>query len=382
MSILKRLLMAPESSPLETIKILLVDDDPSHVQLVEYLLKGKYELSITDNGEDALKKFRHEIPDLVLLDINMPGMNGIEVCKAIKAEDYNDDVAIIFVSGVDSVDERAKGYDAGGDDFIVKPFQVGEFRKKIDATARYQQTKKTMERQHEQARTVAFESMKEASQYGQVLQFLKESFHQDTLEGLNETLFKILNSFSLSACIQVRLPEREICLRPFGQSCSPIETELFEMLRDKGRLYIFGERMIVNDQHVSLLIKNLPIEDDNLVGRIKDVMAVIVEGYDARLMDIQRKQAIVGVLAGMDDAMDMVNKKFHEYTRRNVEIMDELIFNMNESMHILGLTDEQEKYYFDMAQRAMMRLVDACDYGQNITEEMTTIKEKIKPLIE
>ena len=360
----------------------MVDDDPSHVQLVEYLLKGKYELAIATNGEDAMKMFRHEIPDLVLLDINMPGMNGIDVCKAIKEEDYNDDVAIIFVSGVDSVEERAKGYDAGGDDFIVKPFQVGEFRKKIDATARYQQTKKSIEKQHEQARTVAFESMKEASQYGQVLQFLKDSFHQDTLEDLNNALFKVLDSFSLSACIQVRLPNQELCLRPFGQACSPIELELFEMLKDKGRLYIFGERMILNDQHISLLVKNLPTDDENLVGRLKDVMAVIVEGYDARLMDIQRKQAIRSVLEGMDGAMDLVNKKFHEYTRRNVHIMDELIFSMNESMHILGLTDEQEKYYFDMAQTAMMRLVDACDYGQNITDEMIAMKEKIKPLIE
>ncbi|MCG8669412.1 MAG: response regulator [Pseudomonadales bacterium] len=363
-------------------KILVVDDDSSHIQLVEYLLGNHYNLAIANNGEEALRLFRHDIPDLVLLDINMPGMSGYEVCQAIKEEDYSDDVAVIFVSGSDSVEERTKGYEVGGDDYVVKPFQVGEFRKKIDATARYQRTKKNLEKQQDQARNVAFESMKEASQYGQVLQFLKDSFHQNDLPSLADTLFKALDQFSLHGCLQVRLPDNTLSLRPFNQPCSPIELELFSMLREKGRVFIFGERMIVNDTHVSLLIKNLPKDDENLAGRLRDVLAVITEGFEARLMDLQRKKAITSVLERLDGTIDLVKNQFTEYTRRNVAIMDDLLISMNESMHVLGLTDEQEQYYFGLVESALTKLIDTCDYGSNISDELNNMMSTVKPLIE
>ena len=363
-------------------KILLVDDDNDHIQLVQYLLKGRYDLTVCKNGEEALAQFRHQIPDLVLLDVNMPGIDGYEVCRAIKEEDYEDDVAVIFVSGNDSIEERTRGYEAGGDDYIVKPFQVGEFRKKIDATARFKQSKKTLEAEQERARSVAFESMKEASQYGQVLQFIKDSFHRDSVEELVESLFTILGQFSLEACLQVRLPDQEFSTRAFHQPCSPMEIDLFRELQSKGRLFMFGERLAVNEQHVSLLIKNLPKGDEQQVARLKDILTLVVEGFDARLMDLQRKLAIQTVLERLDSTIGMVEEQFKEYTRRNVAVMDDLILSMNESLHVLGLSEEQETYYYGLVQRAMMRLVENCDYGQGITGEMATMKESIKPLID
>lgn len=367
---------------MSALKILLVDDDDEHIKLVQYLLKGNYVITVCHNGEEALAQFRHEIPDLVLLDVNMPGMNGYEVCKAIKEEDYEDDVAVIFVSGNDTVEERAKGYEVGGDDYIVKPFQVGEFRKKIDATAGFQQTKKKLQADHERARNVAFESMKEASQYGQILQFIKDSFHQNSLPELVDTLFRTLSQFSLDACIQVRVPGHDLSTRAFNQPCSPIEIELFAQLQSHGRLFMFGNRLMVNDQHVSLLIKNLPVEDENQTGRLKDIMALVVEGFEARLMDLSRKKAIMQVLERLDNTMEVVKSQFHEYTRRNVGTMDDLILRMNESMHILGLTEEQEQYYYGLVQQALTQLVDNCDYGQGITDEMNKMVEIIKPIID
>ena len=363
-------------------KILLVDDDHDHINLVQYLLKGQYDISVCHSGEEALTQFRHEIPDLVLLDVNMPGMNGYEVCRAIKEEDYEDDVAVIFVSGNDTVEERTEGYEAGGDDYIVKPFQVGEFRKKVDATARFQRSKKSLRAEEERARSVAFESMKEASQYGQVLQFIKESYHQETVQELVDTLFRTLNNFSLDACLQVRLPGQELSTRAFNQPCSPIEIELFRELKSKGRLFIFGGRMVVNDQHVSLLIKNLPEDDEHQTGRLKDVMALVIEGFEARLMDLKRQDAILTVLERLDKTMGLVNEQFREYTRRNVETMDELVLRMNESMHVLGLTEEQEQYYYNLVEQALTSLINNCDYGQGITDEMNGMKDAIRPLLD
>ena len=333
-------------------KILLVDDDPNHIQLVQYLLKGAYELTVTRTGEEALAQFRHQIPDLVLLDINMPGMSGIEVCKAIKEEDYNDDVVIIFLSGNDDVEERTKGYEAGADDYITKPFQIGEFRKKIDATARFQQSKKTLEAQEEQARIAALESKKQASQYSQALQFVKDSFHQKDIDSLIQRVFQTLNQFDLDACLQVRINHSITSVRAFNHPCSPIETELFSKLKDQGSLVKVRDHIAFNQQHASILIKQFASGNEQRDERLIDVLTLIAEGFEAQLMDLTRKNAILELLNSLDIAMNKVTAQFSEQATRNINVMDELLLTMNETMNMMGLTNEQEEYFFKLIEGA------------------------------
>jgi putative two-component system response regulator len=102
-------------------KILVVDDEPNNLQLLRQILKDHYQLIFAADGESALKAARKHLPDLVLLDISMPGMDGYQVCLELKADRLTTSIPVIFVTALGEVENEARGFDVGGADYILKP---------------------------------------------------------------------------------------------------------------------------------------------------------------------------------------------------------------------------------------------------------------------
>jgi two-component system KDP operon response regulator KdpE len=115
-------------------RILVVDDDPQIRRIMRTVLTGAgYEVDDAKTGEEALVKVREFRPDLVLLDINMPGMNGLEACREIRADP---NVAIIMLTVHNAEADKVAALDAGADDFVTKPFSTPELMARIRAALR------------------------------------------------------------------------------------------------------------------------------------------------------------------------------------------------------------------------------------------------------
>lgn len=107
--------------------ILVVDDTPANLRLLTGMLTQQgYKVRPAPNGKLALTAARAAPPDLILLDINMPGMNGYEVCAALKDDPQTRDVPVIFISALDQTEDKIKAFTLGGVDYITKPFQLEE----------------------------------------------------------------------------------------------------------------------------------------------------------------------------------------------------------------------------------------------------------------
>jgi two-component system sensor histidine kinase/response regulator len=113
---------------------ILIVDDTAHVQrlLSAILTKQGYEVQTADNGVQALEVARTTPPDLILLDIMMPHMDGYETCQHMKADERTRDIPIIFLSALEQVDDKIKAFTAGGVDYITKPFQAKEVLARVD----------------------------------------------------------------------------------------------------------------------------------------------------------------------------------------------------------------------------------------------------------
>src|ERR1044071_953184 len=112
-------------------RILVVDDDPQIRRVLRTTLIAQgYEVLDARSGDDALERVRSEKLDLVILDMNMPGMNGIETCRSIRS---NSDIAIIMLTVRDSEADKVEALDAGADDYVTKPFGAPELLARIRA---------------------------------------------------------------------------------------------------------------------------------------------------------------------------------------------------------------------------------------------------------
>jgi DNA-binding response OmpR family regulator len=113
-------------------KVLVVDDDPQIRKILTRMLAPAiYEIRSADDGFSALQSVREWNPDLVILDIMMPGMSGIEVCRQIREEKPQQDLQILMLSAKDSQADRIRALEYGANDYVTKPFHIASLGRKI-----------------------------------------------------------------------------------------------------------------------------------------------------------------------------------------------------------------------------------------------------------
>ena len=124
----------PKELPEQPMRILIVDDDPPSVKMIGFLLREEgYTVLTAHSGPAALSMLNDEIPDLVILDVMMPGMDGLEVCRRIRRIT---DLPIIFLSARGETSDRVAGLDVGADDYLPKPFEPSELLARVRAVMR------------------------------------------------------------------------------------------------------------------------------------------------------------------------------------------------------------------------------------------------------
>lgn len=130
--------------------VLIVDDTPENLRvLVNLLQEHGYRVRAVPNGSHALVSAQKEPPDLILLDIMMPDMDGYEVCHRLKTDDRTRDIPIIFISALDEGLDKATAFSVGGVDYVTKPFQVEELFARVHTHLALHQTRQTLQQQNE-----------------------------------------------------------------------------------------------------------------------------------------------------------------------------------------------------------------------------------------
>ena len=117
-------------------RVLVVDDSEANVDVLVEALRGEYKLSVAMDGEAALRAIEKNPPDIVLLDIMMPGIDGYEVCRRIRANEAWHDVPVMFLSSLEDARDKARGFEAGGNDYVTKPFEPLEVRARVGSLLR------------------------------------------------------------------------------------------------------------------------------------------------------------------------------------------------------------------------------------------------------
>lgn len=236
-----------ESATLD--RILLVDDNPTNLQVLYQALADQgYELLIAQSGEEALDVARNARPQLILLDINMPGMDGFETCRQLKADEETRDAVVIFLSARGDVADKVQGLDVGAVDYISKPFQFEEVVARV----------RTHLETYHQHQALKDENQKLASQTEQVAQTLTEEHIVPLIEkGESETVeFKATLRWNLMA----GKPGKEIenaCLKTIVAFLNSNGGFLLIGVQDDGSLLDIETDRLQNEDRYLLHFNNL-----------------------------------------------------------------------------------------------------------------------------
>lgn len=115
-------------------KVLVVEDNVSLLESIRQILTDEYEVDTADNGEDGLFMAQQSIYDIIILDVMLPGIDGFEIVRKIREAKI--DTSVLFLTAKDALEDRVRGLEMGGDDYLVKPFQAPELKARIRALLR------------------------------------------------------------------------------------------------------------------------------------------------------------------------------------------------------------------------------------------------------
>ena len=179
-------------------KILVVDDTPLNVKMLADILAFKgYQVVTAAGGREALDKIESEHPDLVLLDVMMPGMNGYEVCQKIRAHPATGMLPVVMVTALDPAQERVKGIEAGADDLLSKPINQPELLARVRSLLRIKELWNTVQSQTTQLaewnktlETRVQEQLKQLDRLGRLKSFFSPQLAESIITGGGEELLK------------------------------------------------------------------------------------------------------------------------------------------------------------------------------------------------
>ena len=362
--------------------ILCVDDEPVNLVIMEELLQDNYELLTASSGEDCLQQVGAQIPDLILLDVNMPDMDGLETCVRLKSDPETAEIPIIFVSALASQEELMAGYEAGGDDYITKPFSEEILQKKIEIVLASQKRRQELKSISDQAVEALMNNLSTTEELGMVVKFLYQCQSVDTLEELARNVFDTLREFELdSSLLILDQPENRIW---FSDDIDrPMEVQILESLRGQDRVVRFGTRLAINTDHATILVRNLPSEADK-IDRVREHLSILIEGLDTRIKAMQsqmlldqRRDVLVRVLEATRDNLAQLDEMHKQQKARSAKILSIMGKELEKSLDKLDLSARQESALKKILASTAEQTDSIYDEGLKIDEQFQGIIDEL-----
>lgn len=364
--------------------MLVVGADVTTREIIDEVLGKRYSIHIAESGEDALVLVETERPDAIILDMEISDMNGYESCRRIK--EIEAAIPVIFVSSLDSNEERLKSYEAGGADYITKPFYPPELEAKVTYLLWMASERATLKERASYATSTAMTAMTSMGEMGTLLEALKNFGSCSDYKSLVTTMLNSLSQYGLNGAAQIRSQEGAITINHYGEA-TPLEISVMGQMARMGRIMQFKSRMSIAYPHVSLIVNDMPVEDADRSGRLRDHLAMLVEGAEARFQGIEaaiesqkRGKAIELVVSRISEALKDID--IHQRQGRTETIMAFAALNedVEKALLRLALTQAQDEYISTIIRDGTERIMEAQYAETNIQDKLTGIINELKEI--
>lgn len=364
-------------------QILAIDDEPLTQNFIQQVLKKEHAIELASNGQDGLKLAAEQQPDLIILDVNMPGMNGYEVCTQLKQNPATANIPVLFLSAHTDTEEQLKGYEAGGDDYLIKPCEPETLRAKVMVMSRYRTEQEKLNARYQDAEKTAHIAMAGSSEIGMGMQLVEQSFLINNFEELASALFVFTNKLQLNCAVMFFTDAGPQCFFSDG-SASPLEIQLLEKMREQTRIYDFQHRTFINYPNVTLLIKNMPVDDPDRNGRIKDLLPTVLGALNNKLLTMNTSSLIQSQADELKLSFDNIQTSLLKLTNslgdaanKSNHIMRQLYTDMQDFLPKLALDEDQETFILDHIEKTS---IESNELNKASSEMGTTLLSVVNTL--
>jgi len=368
--------------------VFVVDDDKTTRLLLGSMLGKQYAVELFESAESCLDRLTQKQPNLFLLDVGLPGMDGYDLCRNIKSVPEGMNIPVVFVSGHDDHDAVMAGYDAGGEDYIVKPFDIDGLSRKIENLRRIEQDKKALLEQAKGSDELVTLVLANLDEYAVLIKFLRSLNECGNPQETVEAILRSLDAFHLEGAVQIRLRNLEKTFSKAGENW-PLEIAVINHIRTLDRIFEFRTRCAYNFEHITILVTNMPVADADLCGRIRDHLAIAAEAADAKLIALQSFEDNSTMRNEIRGLLEAVGQTMQSYQQQNdaarykgsiyrAKILDDLLA----SFAHLGMSGQQEEEILEMVRDRTNNLTDLYDISGETQATFGTLSQKLEGILE
>lgn len=375
-------------------RVLLVDDDELTLQMLEATLEGAFDVTSITSGTEALVLCAKDPAfDLIVLDVDMPVLDGYETCKQLKATPTSADIPVIFHSARVSIDERLQGYAAGGSDYLPKPFDAGELVTKIGLVLANRAKQLELSGQLEETMNAVLSTADMMGEAGVVLEFQRQLGACSNYEEVAKAILDALQHYALEGCVRIQ-GRGELIARNGRGPCSALENSILDhLIAQKGgqRIRPLGPHTGFSYGSVVLFVRNLRMDrssdmersESERMGRAIDNVAMLVEGAIVRVAALDtelatRDLADVRHLVSMTrNALTDISARSHTQRMEVQGVFEELSEEVEASFIKLGLTDDQENFLSSIIKKHAAQVMASLDKSQEVEKFLGKIISKL-----
>ncbi len=372
------------------IDILAIDDDKFIQKVIIKSLQSEIlTVRTASDGESGIEEAVRQLPDIILLDVEMPGINGYEVCERLRNLAPTKEVPIVFLSSHSSLRERMQGYEVGGDDYLVKPFEKENLLARVNILVKYHNERQELRAQYELANKSALTALTGSSELGLAIRFMEKSLAYTNINDLAQGLFESTDQFNLDCCIMITDNHHQHrWYSSESTAISPLEKELLEMSDKDSRFLDFGTRTIVNFPRVSLLVKNMPLEDMERYGRIKDLLPILLSAVNSKINALETQESLTLQSEHLIGSFKMIRSSLYQLGSTLVNnretsavTMNKLVQDLNYDFLKMGLEEDQESYLLTRIDTAIEEASIEMDAGKEIRQSLTLILHNLNAVM-
>ena len=326
-------------------------------------------------------------PGILLLDVCLPDENGFALCRRIHGIAGLENVPVIFVSGFDDLESKLEGYDAGGIDFISKPVNLIELTRKVDAAQRICLEHRSLYKRAVESDTLSSLVLSNLDEFAVLIKFLRAQNTSDTPRAVADELAALMRAYQLQSAIQVRMGNDELTISHHGDNW-PLDVSVIKHVRKMGRIFEFKRQAAYNFEHVTVLVSNVPIDDPDLCGRIRDNLAIAGESANAKLASLstreenrQARQAVGSLIAELKAAVTSYEKKYNLARYRGSSLTVDLQNRLMSAFAALGMTLQQENEILDVVTSMAEELADVYDFSSDMQETLGGISDRLSSIL-
>lgn len=360
-------------------RVLVVDDDRLARAAHRSLLARRFDVLTAESGEEAIELCTAQLPDLVVLDVGMPGLNGYETCRRLREWTS---IPILFVTAHQSLEEHLKAYDAGGSDLITKPVNGDIFLRKVSVAIRQYRAAVTLAEEKEALKKMAMGFLSNASQTGILLNFMRSGIVCRHYYSLAEELLGATRELGLTCCVLIRHEGGETAITERGEP-SPLEWSILQHTAEMGRIFQFKHRLVVNYERVSIIVSNMPDEaaEPERAGILRDSLVILAETAEAMAINVdirqegqQRAEQLQLALTGAETALKALGEKNRAMLLDTRLLLQDLVDGVEKTYAWLGTSNEQEAALNASMDRSIQsilnRLATGGDFDAQFAEVM------------